>query len=431
VAGLTTAHWNVRIVDEYADPVDFAEECDLVGITAYSCNANRAYELAKVFRQKGIPVVMGGIHVSMVPDEAALRADAVVVGEAESVWADVISDFEAGHMRKRYEGGRHSLAGLPVPRRDLFSGKYGMDVIQTTRGCPFGCEFCSVTAFNGREYRQRPVGEVLSELETVKKKVVYFVDDNFFGVTPAHEERALELCSGMVKRRLHKLWVTQASINIAENREVLDMAARSGCRGLYIGIEAVTAETLEEMKKRVNLRVGVDGIRDAVRRIHRHGICVIGAFIFGSDHDDLSVFHKSLDFIRCARVDVPQLGMLTPFPGTKVFERLSREGRVVDNNYPADWDRYDTDHLVFKPKRIDPVDLVRGFDYVARAKFSRSAVWLQTLKTLIDTRSPAAALLTHNMNSDSRRFYDFDSRFSSVSGCSRSVDDGNHRSSEH
>ena len=414
VAASTPAHWEVKIVDEYTERTDPREACDLVGITAYSCTATRAYDLAAMFRQRGIPVVLGGIHASMVPDEAAQYVDAVVLGEAESVWPQVIQDVENGRLQKRYNGGRPSLEHMPIPRRDLFGPRYEMDVIQTSRGCPFACEFCSVTAFNGAEFRQRPVGEVLDELQTIRKKVVYFIDDNFFGVTREHEQRALELCRGMLERKIHKIWVTQASVNIADNPEVLKCAARSGCRGLYFGIESVSAESLKEMRKGVNVRVGVEGLRRAVQRVHECGICVISAFIFGNDHDDLGVFHASLEFIKQAGIDVPQFGILTPYPGTRIFERLRREQRIIYDHYPDDWEKCDTDHLVFKPKNMDPLDLVRGFDYLARHRFSKKTIWLQTLKTWRRTGSPIAALMAYNMNKDSGLFYDFDGKFSAV-----------------
>jgi len=412
VAALTPVHWNVRLVDEYVEKVDFAkEQADLVGISTYTSNAGRAYELSKLFRSRNIPVVLGGIHASMVPEEAMGYADAVVVGEAESVWPNVIWDVENGSLKRRYDGVRLSLENLPIPRRDLFSSRYEMDVIQTTRGCPFACEFCSVTAFNGTEYRQRPVQAVLDELVTIKKKIVYFVDDNFFGVSEKHMDRAFRICRGMIDRKMKKIWVTQTSINAASNKDLLKIAYESGCRGLYIGFESIGPESLEEMHKRVNLSVGTDGYRDAVRRIHECGICVIGAFILGNDHDRSDVFRKTLDFINKAGVDVPQFGFLTPFPGTRLFDRLKTEDRIFCGTYPGDWDQYDTDHVVFKPMNLNAVELVRGFDYIVRKRFSFLFVIRQGIKTLFVTRSIIAAVLAFNMNRDSIRFYDYDRLF--------------------
>lgn len=413
VAALTPGRWDIRLVDEYVETVDYDnEQADLVGISAYTSNACRAYGLSQRFRARGIPVVLGGIHVSMVPDEALNHADAVVVGEAESVWPDVIRDVENGALRKRYDGTRLSLNNLPIPRRDLFSSRYGMDVVQTTRGCPFACEFCSVTSFNGAEYRQRPVQAVLDDLATIQKKLVYFVDDNFFGVSEKHMERASRLCRGMIDRKMNKIWVTQTSINVAANTDLLKIAFKSGCRALYIGFESVGTESLEEMQKRVNLSVGSDGYLEAIRRIHGCGICVIGAFILGNDHDRSDIFRKTLDFINTAGVDVPQFGFLTPFPGTRVFDRLKADGRIFCEEYPDDWDQYDTDHVVFKPMNLDAVELVRGFDYIVRNRFSFLSIIRQCIRTYLFTGSFISAMLAFNMNRDSMRFYDYDSMFS-------------------
>ncbi|MFH0878128.1 MAG: radical SAM protein [Lentisphaerota bacterium] len=412
VAAVTPADtWEVVLVDEYDAPADQEMKADLVGISTYSCNILRAYELAAGFRRRGIPVVLGGIHASMLPDEAAPYADSVVIGEAESVWPQVLKDVEEGKLQPRYEGGHPSLAGLPLPRRDLFGSRYAMDVIQTTRGCPFGCEFCSVTAFNGASYRQRPVQEVLDELGSISKKLVYFVDDNFFGSLDEHRERALQLCRGMIERKMRKIWITQASLNIADHEDVLRLAYQSGCRGLYLGFEALNASTLKAMRKAPNIKLGLDGMKRAVERIHRNGMCVIGAFIFGHDTDDGSVFEQTRAFIEACPVDVPQFGYLTPFPGTRLLSRLQSEDRLIYKTFPPDWAYADTDHILFKPAALDLVEWVRGFDYVVRNVFSRRRLLWRALRTFGLTRNIVSAVLAYQMNRDSVSFYDHDQYF--------------------
>ncbi|MFC1497844.1 B12-binding domain-containing radical SAM protein [Verrucomicrobiota bacterium] len=412
VAALTPPSWKIKIVDEYTDKLDLNEKVDLVGISTYSVNANRAYELASKFRKRGVAVVLGGIHASMVPQEASEYADAIVVGEAESIWPKVISDFEKGNLQKTYHGERLSLENLPVPRRDLISDKYEMDVIQTTRGCPFGCEFCSVTAFNGAEYRMRPVDEVLDELQQIKKKLVYFIDDNFLGIGHDNGKRALDICKGMISKRLNKIWVTQASINIGSCNELLRYAYKSGCRAIYIGFESIIPETLQEMKKTVNLRIGIDGCKKAIRNIHAHGICVIGAFIFGNDHDDVTVFKKTLDFINETGIDVAQLGILTPFPGTKLFKKLHKENRIISNIFPDDWNKCDTDHIMFMPKNLDIIELTRGMDYLARKIFTPKTALSRAVKSFIRTKSITGAFLSYNFNKDSWANFDTNRKFS-------------------
>lgn len=398
VAALTPEHWDARIVDEYVEPVNTDEAADLVGITSYTANATRAYEISRQFRRRRIPVVMGGIHASMLPDEAAQHADAVVVGEAEPIWNKVVSDFEKGALQRKYFGELMPMENWPIPRRDLFSSKYQMDVIQTTRGCPFSCEFCSVTAFNHGQHRERPVEEVLREMETLKQDIVYIIDDNILGAGRAAEERLLTLFNAMIERTLIKPWCTQASINIADNERLLKYAQKSGCRAIYIGVESVLPENLKQMKKGVNLKVGIAGFRERIKRIHDHGIAVIGSFILGHDHDDVSTPGKILKFMDEARIDVFQISYLTPFPGTKLFERLSDEGRILYKNFPEDWDYCDSDNIMFVPRKISMVELVHGFDYIVRQRLQRPRIELQFLKTLVNTGSLVSAMIAYNLN---------------------------------
>lgn len=401
VAALTPERWEIRIVDEYVELLDLNASADLVGITSYSANATRAYEISARFRQRGIPVVMGGIHVSMCPDEAQQYCDCVVIGEAESVWPAVIRDFDNGCLAKRYTGERLPMVNWPVPRRDLFSDKYEMAVIQTSRGCPFGCEFCSVTAFNGREYRQRPVAEILDELEAIPQGLVYFVDDNILGFGHGAEERAVQLFKGMIDRKIKKIWATQTSMNIADNEEVLRYAQKSGCRAFYIGIESLHVDNLRQMRKGVNLKIGPARFGEVIRRIHRHGIAVIGSFIVGHDHDDVSTFSRMVDFMDTCGPDVFQLSYLTPFPGTALFKRIARDGRNLYADFPNAWDYCDTDNIMIRPQNMSIVALAHGFDYVVRQRLNGKAIIRQFFKTLIDTRSLVAALLSYNLNKGS------------------------------
>ncbi|MDY6932670.1 MAG: radical SAM protein [Spirochaetota bacterium] len=404
IAALTPSDWHIKIVDEYVEKLDINEKPDLVGITSYSVNATRAYKLASEFKQKGIPTVIGGIHVSMMPEEAAKYVNTVVVGEAESIWMKVISDFENGQLKEKYVGDKPSLVNLPIPKRDLFSEKYKMDVIQTSRGCPFNCEFCSVTAFNGAEYRQRPVEEVLDELQTIMKKVVYFVDDNILGVGKKAEERAIDLFKGMMDRKIRKIWGTQTSINIIENEDVLKYAYKSGCRALYIGIESIKDVTLKEMRKGVNLKLGTDRFKHAISIIHKHGIGVIGSFIVGNDNEDITIFDELVRFIQDTKIDVLQLAFLTPFPGTKLFERLKMEDRIIYSNFPSDWDRCDMDQLMIIPKLMTVDQLVRGYDYVIHNTLSSYNILKQFLKTLIVTKSVTSSIFTYSLNKDYLRY---------------------------
>ncbi len=217
---MTPASWDVKLIDENWEPFTY-QAADLVGITAFTASANRAYEIAALYRHQGVPVVMGGIHASMCPDEALQFVNAVVIGEAEAVWPRAVADMEAGCLEQRYQGEWPDLSGMPAPRRDLFHPDYMFAAVQTSRGCPMDCEFCSVTAFNGRRYRRRPPEEVLAELEQIPQKMLFFVDDNIIGYGPASRKQALALFKGMVERKLDKWWFCQASLNFCDDEEVL------------------------------------------------------------------------------------------------------------------------------------------------------------------------------------------------------------------
>ena len=349
IAALTPAEWDIEIIDENFDEFAY-KEADLAGITAFTSAAVRAYDIAGIYRSRGIPVVLGGIHPSMMPDEAEQYADAVVIGEAESVWPGLIKDFDRGNLRRRYHGTHEDLAGAVVPRRDLFHPGYNFSSVQTSRGCPMNCSFCSVTAFNGRRYRQRPVNEVLDEIESIPQSMLFFVDDNIIGHGRGAEARALELFKGMVERKLKKSWFCQASINFGSNPEVLKWAARAGCRMVFLGLEAVDETELASMNKNLNIKLEYAA---AFKNIHRAGIAVLGAFIFGTDTDTEKSIAGKADYIIRSPIDVFQATTLTPLPGTQLYSRLEAEGRLLYTDYPADWSHYDMTELAFRPKLID------------------------------------------------------------------------------
>jgi len=342
VAALAPPGADISIVDEALEEINFNDPVDLVGITSMTSVAPRAYAIGDEFRRRGVPVVMGGMHPSAMPDEALDHADAVVVGEAEEVWPGLLQDFEAGSMRQVYRGlGRHSLAGLPVPRRDLFKReKYLIpNTVQTTRGCPYACSFCAVSQFFGRSYRFRPVAEVVAELEDMAGQNVVIVDDNIVG-NPGY---AKELFNAIIPLRIK--WFSQGSLNMAEDSELLDLAAQSGCMGMFIGFESLSPANLEFIKKKAN---HVQQYREAIAKIHSYGIAIEGAFIFGLDHDTSTVFKHTTRFARENRLEAAQFGILTPLPGTELYRMLEEEGRIICH----DWSKYDISNVVFRPKNI-------------------------------------------------------------------------------
>jgi radical SAM superfamily enzyme YgiQ (UPF0313 family) len=397
VAAYTPEHWDIEIVDENIEEFRLAS-ADLVGVTAFTMAAPRAYEVAAQYREQGVPVVMGGVHASMVPDEASEYCDTVVVGEAEPVWETVCRDFESGGLARRYFGGHADLRGLRRPRRDLLSDRYYLGTIQTARGCPFDCDFCSVTAFNGQRYRQRPVDEVLDELATIPNRRIVFADDNIFGYGKRSHERAAALFQGMVARKLDRGWSTQASINIARHEECLRWARRSGCTTLMVGLESLKAETLRRMGKQHQTGDVADGYARAMDVIRRSGIGVFGTIILGHDSDDLEVAERTCEFMVNRGPDVGVCTILTPLPGTRLHARLSAEGRIAKDDYPADWALYDINEVVFRPNRLTMKELKECQVYIHERLWGRGQVFWATLRTLRATGSPAAAIVANRLN---------------------------------
>ena len=297
LAALSGDGWDVAIVDENVQPIDWEDLPDLAAISIMTPLAPRGYDIADTYRAKGVRVVLGGIHATMMPDEAAQHADAVVIGEAETTWPTVLKDFENQTLRSRYQpAGFCGLDRLAVPHRHLLPRKayFFINTLQTTRGCPFDCEFCSVTSFYGHTYRTRPVEDIVAEVEQMQGGFIFFVDDNIVG-KPAY---AKKLFKALIPLKVK--WFSQASLSIVKDNELLDLAQQSGCSGLFIGFESLSQESLKAMGKSVNR---VAEYRDAIRAIHDHGIGIQGSFIFGTDQDDSAVFADVLRFIETTHLE--------------------------------------------------------------------------------------------------------------------------------
>ncbi len=394
LAGLTPPEWDISIMDENLGVPYYSAmpRPDLVGITAFTSQANRAYEVAAYFRGLGAPVVMGGIHATMCLEEAMERVDAVVTGEAESVWRQVLEDVRHGSLKRRYDGGLAEISDVPSARHDLLATGYAFGAIQTTRGCPLNCTFCSVTAFNGARYRQRPIPDVIRDFQLIREKHVLVVDDNLIGTRPEHITRAKDLFRAMAQTNLRKEWVAQATINFADDVELLSLAAKAGCRGVFIGFESLSPEGLREIGKKFNILKGRD-FRTSVQRIQRHKILVVGSFIIGLDIDRPGI-GKRIASVAC-RYGVDNLNtlFLTPLPGTRLWDQMKSEGRIALNRFPEDWKYYTLTFPVARYKHLSLAGAIHEMIACDRGFYSTLRILRRVFSSLWQRRKPLINLV--------------------------------------
>lgn len=365
LAASTPAEHRVTIVDESFAPDDINEDVDLVGITVMTDLAHRAYHIAETYRQRGVPVVMGGMHPTALPGEALQHADAVVLGEGDEVWPQLVTDASSGRLHKTYRANTMiDMTGLPLPRRDLyprpsFSSYTPFSVgVQTSRGCPYDCEFCSIGLLMGHKYRLRPVRDVIAEMESIRHPI-FLVDDNL----ALNRRAAKELFTEMIP--LKRRWVGEGTVSLAEDLQLLRLMKRSGCHGLLIGFESVQKETQNSMLKLKKLKMDYS---EAMRRFHGEGIPIQGAFVFGFDHENKDVFEQTLEFAFAARLDLAQFRPLTPYPGTHLYQRLLKEGRLPVPNW---WLSGDTpQHPLFRLKGMSPDELLDGMARITKQFYS-------------------------------------------------------------
>lgn len=354
IAGLTPKDVEIRFFDDRMEKILYDEPTDAVAISLETYTAKRVYQIASEYRQRNIPVIVGGFHASLVPEEAERFAESVIVGEAESIWPTVIDDLRHGTLQKRYQGFERPSLDQIRPDRSIFRGKRYLPIglVETGRGCRFPCEFCAIQAFFDRTHRTRPVDHILAELRSLKKskRVFFFVDDNFAGNMKA----AKPLLEAMAPMGIR--WITQMSINAAHDEEFLELLSRSGCKGVLIGFESLDRETLRLMKKNFNAMRG--GFEVALRNLRRHNIRVYGTFVFGYENDTPDTFDNTVRFAIDQRMYIAAFNHLTPFPGTALYTRLKNENRL---RFDAWWldDDYRYNDVPFIPEGLNHGDITR------------------------------------------------------------------------
>jgi radical SAM superfamily enzyme YgiQ (UPF0313 family) len=342
--------YEIVLTDENIEPIDFDLEVDMVGISAMTSYVKRGYQIADSFRARGIPVLMGGVHVSYLPHEALTHADAVVVGEAELIMNNVLDDLGKGQLKGIYKAENlHSMIGLPLPRQGLLkSNRYiNKGFVQTSRGCHHGCTFCAEPTMYGLGFRYRPIEDIIKEIEHIKERVILLNDADFFG-TP---ERAVLVMQALKGRGLK--WQAAVNSRDAHDERLLELAAESGCFMLSIGFESISKQTLRSVHKCQN---DPDTYGNLVKKLHKYGIMALGLFIFGFDGDEPSVFDETLQFSIAARFDICAYSLLTPYPGTILWFEMLQRKQIVS----FDWDKYDQSHIVYKPAGLSTKQLHQG-----------------------------------------------------------------------
>lgn len=406
LAAVTPDHYEIEVIDENVQPFEY-READIVGITALTASVYRAYQLAQVYRNRGIPTIMGGIHVSMMPEEALRFCDAVVIGEGEDIWHKVLEDFEASSLQKQYRGFWVNLETLPLPRRDILQNPYyRWGNIQTSRGCPMNCSFCSVTVFNGRRFRRRPLDLVIEELEQMPQKWVGLTDDNIIGYGKKDLEWTRTFFSRILDKGIKKLFFAQASILIGEDRSLLRLASRAGLRVVFTGMESVNPNTLQAYRKDINLKSLNQGrYKELISNIRKEKIVFHGAFVLGGDEDDRSVFQSTLQFVKSSHIDVLQMTKPTPLPGTQLWKILQEGGRILDQNFPQAWTEYRLSRLVFRPAQMTIEEVYEGFHYLREIYFSFWETVKRTFYTLLATKNLTSTLIAYKLNASYKKAF--------------------------
>ncbi len=340
---------DVSLYDEGIRDIPFDLDADLIGISAITGTASRSYKLADYFRNKGITVVLGGVHPTLMPEEAATHADSVVVGYAEQTWPQLLNDFKNKILKKRYVAKNVDLSNLPFPRRDMLPKKsyLTMNTMEATRGCIHKCEFCVINTAWGNKLLQKPIEDVVKEIQYMKVKKLIFLDLNLI----ADVEYAKKLFRALIPLKIK--WFGLTTVQIAWDDDLLNLAAQSGCGGLLLGLESLSRDTLRQTFKSFN---SFKDYSYVIQQLHKKGIAIMGCFVFGLDGDDQSVFQRTVDFCIEHNVDLPRYSICTPFPNTPLFNRLKKENRILTE----DWSLYDGQHVVFKPKQMSVEELYNG-----------------------------------------------------------------------
>ena len=402
LAAITPEKHDVKIVNENYNDIDFDADVDLVGITCYTMTAPRVYEIADEFRRRDKTVVLGGYHPTAMPEEAKQHADSIILGMAEASWPKLIKDFEKGKLKPIYERDYDfDMADVPPIRRDLIVINPILGAVQWTRGCINKCEFCAIGSFCDHGVMRRPIKNVVEEIKQMPNKLFIFHDPHLTS-SPRY---AKELFKEMIRQKVGKSWLANGTTNVLGkiDDEFLDLARKAGCLEWFVGFESVSQKALDSIKKTHNK---VENFRKIIKRLHKHEMTVQGGIIFGFDEDTPDIFDLTLEKMYEFEIDVVEINILTPYPGTPLFDRFEREGRILTK----DWSRYNQVDVVYKPKNMTEKELFEGARKVAKEFYNIPNIVGRTAKIFAITKKlhgffPAGGNLSY------RRYYKRDFNF--------------------
>ncbi len=399
LAGLTAPEHEVAFYDDRVELIPYDDPTDLVAISTETYTARRSYQIAAEYRRRGVRVLIGGYHATLVPDETAQFCDSILMGEAEAVWGDVVADAARGDLKPRYQAtGRPNLDGL-TPDRSILEGKKYMPLglVESGRGCKFGCDFCSISAFYERSYVYRPPADVAAEIAATGRKLIFLVDDNVV----ADFDRAKALCRELAPLNIY--WISQGTLNVARDPELLRELQRSGCIGLLIGFESLDPENLKAMNKSFNQFEG--GFGGALEKIRDHGIKVYATFVFGYDHDTPQLFEDTLEFAMEQKFFVAAFNHLQPFPGTPLYARMEQEGRLLyDRWWLEPGVRFG--NVIFRPKNMEPDELFERLMDLRRRFYSYPSILKRAVEFSANVANPASGAFYFMVNGILRKEID-------------------------
>lgn len=381
LAALTPINHDITMIDERTHKINFNKKYDLVGISVNTMDAMRAYEIADIFRKKGRTVILGGCHVSALPDEATQHADSIIIGEAEETWPLLLKDYQNGTLQPYYQvKNPPSPELIPIPNREILNRVFLETGVQTSRGCPYRCKYCFIgNSDHGRIYRERPVEDVVTEMEKIRQKIIVSYDASLT-VDPSHTKSLLKAL-----KKTHKNLICLGNINVLQNDDdLLKISKESGCIQWNIGFESIVQQSINEVEKNTNT---VGHYLETIEKIHSYGMNVHGFFIFGFDNDDSSIFRNTLDFIKKSKMDSAEFSILTPFPGTPLYDELQKQNRILTKN----WSFYNYNTVVFKPKNLTESEIKKGMELIYRDFYSYQEI-IKRLKNSLQRKITVSKL---------------------------------------